>query len=83
MGRNYYLQVFFEQSKYITKEEKDKQDLIVNQSTLKKYLKSKINFIEGQINIYFHDNRILNEGFYFIGLSPMLLDSVFKMGKNY
>ena len=83
MGRNYYLQVFFEQSKDITKEGKDKQDLIVNQSTLKKYLKSKINSIEGEININFHDNRILNEGFHCIGLSLMLLDSVFKMGKNY
>ena len=58
-----------------------KQDLMVNQSTLKKYLKTKIKANEGKINTYFHDKEIPNV--HCICLSLILIDSVYKMSKNY
>ena len=37
----------------------------------------------GKININFHNNKIPREGSQFICLSVILIDSVFKRGKNY
>ena len=48
-----------------------------------KYLKAKIKSNKGKININFHDNKIPKEGSQFICLSVILIDSVFRTGKNY
>ena len=48
-----------------------------------KYLKAKIKSCNGKINTNFHDNRIQREGSQFICLSVILIDSVFRTGKNY
>ena len=48
-----------------------------------KYLKAKIKSYNGKINTNFHDNRIQREGSQFICLSVILIDSVFRTGKNY
>ena len=37
----------------------------------------------GKISTSFHDNKIPKEGSQFICLSVILIDSVFRMGKNY
>ena len=48
-----------------------------------KYLKTKINSYNGKINTSFHNNEISREGSQFICLSEILIDSVFRTGKNY
>ena len=48
-----------------------------------KYLKAKIKSYNGKINTNFHNNKITKEGSQFIGLSVILIDSVFRTGKNY
>ena len=48
-----------------------------------KYLKTKIKYYVGKINKNVHDNGIPKEGSHRIYLSVILLDSVFKMSKNY
>ena len=48
-----------------------------------KYLKSKINSCNGEINTNFHNNKIPKEGSQFTCLSVNLIDSVFRTGKNY
>ena len=48
-----------------------------------KYLKTKIKLYNGKINTNFHNNKIPNEGSQYICLSVILLDSVFRTGKNY
>ena len=48
-----------------------------------KYLKAKIKSYNGKINTNFHDNRIQREGSQFICLSVILINSVFRTGKNY
>ena len=45
-----------------------------------KKFKNKIKPYYDKINTNFHDNRMPKEGYH---LSVMLLDSVFKKGKNY
>ena len=47
------------------------------------YLKAKIKSYNGKINTNFHNNKIAEEGFQFICLSVVLIDSVFRTGKNY
>ena len=47
------------------------------------YLKAKIKSFNGKINTNFHDNKILKEGSQFICLSAILIDSVFRTGKNF
>ena len=49
----------------------------------KKYLKSKRRSYEGKISTSFHDDRIPKESFYCICLSVILINFVFKIGKNY
>ena len=48
-----------------------------------KYLKTKIKSSEEKINTKLHNNRMSKEGFQCICQSVVLIDSVFKMGKNY
>ena len=48
-----------------------------------KYLKAKIKSYNRKINTNFHTNKILKESSQFICLSVILIDSVFRTGKNY
>ena len=51
-----------------------------------KYLKAKIKSYHGKINTNLYNNKIFSillEGFQFICLSLILIDSVFRTGKNY
>ena len=48
-----------------------------------KYLRVKINTYNGKVNTSFHNNKIPKEGSQFIRLSVILIDSVFRTGKNY
>ena len=48
-----------------------------------KYLKAKIKSYNGKINTNFHNNKISKKDYIFICLSVILIDSVFRTGKNY
>ena len=49
-----------------------------------KYLKTKKKYIyNGKLNTNFHNNKIPKEGSQLICLSVILVDSVFRTGKNY
>ena len=48
-----------------------------------KYLKAKIKSYNEKINANFHNNKVPRKGFQFICLSVILIDSVFRTGKNY
>ena len=48
-----------------------------------KYLKFKIKSYDGKINKHFHNNKIPKDYSKFICLSVILIDSVFRIGKNY
>ena len=48
-----------------------------------KYLRAKLKFYNGKINTNFHNNKIPKEGSQFICLSVILIDSVFRTGRNY
>ena len=48
-----------------------------------KYLKAEIKSFNGKINTNFHSNKIPREGSQFICLSVILINSVFRTGKNY
>ena len=48
-----------------------------------KHLKPKIKSYIGKLNTNFHDDKIPKEGSQFICLSVILIDSVFKTGKDY
>ena len=48
-----------------------------------KYLKAKIKSYNGKININFHNNKLSIEDSQFICLSVILLNSVFRTGKNH
>ena len=48
-----------------------------------KYLNTKIKSCNGKINTNFHNNRIPKEGSQCICLSVILINSVFRIGKNY
>ena len=48
-----------------------------------KYLKAKITSYNGKINTNLHNNKISRKGSEFICLSVILIDSVFRTGKNY
>ena len=49
----------------------------------KKYLKAKIKSYNGKVNTYSHDIKIPKEGSQFICLSVILINPVFRTGKNY
>ena len=55
----------------------------MNQYNVNKYLKTKIKSCGDKINIIFQNDEIPEEGLHCVFLSVMLIDSVFKMGKNY
>ena len=59
-----------------------KKGLIVNHQTVK-ISKLKKKPYEGKIKFHFHGDRIPKEGSHHICLSIILIDSVFKMNKNY
>ena len=46
-------------------------------------MKTKIECYERKVNIYFHNDKIPKKGSHYIFLSVILIDSNFKMGKNY
>ena len=48
-----------------------------------KYLKAKIKSCNEKINANYHNNKIPKEVFQFICLLVILIDTVFKTGKNY
>ena len=48
-----------------------------------KYLKAKIKSYNWKINTNFHNNKIPGEGYQFICLSVIFIDSVFRTGKHY
>ena len=48
-----------------------------------KYLKAKIKSYNGKINTNFHNNKIPREGSQFVCWSVILIDSLFRAGKNY
>ena len=48
-----------------------------------KYWKTNVKYYEGKINTNCHNNGIPMEGCHGVCLSVILIDSVFKMGKNY
>ena len=47
------------------------------------HLKAKVKSYNEKINTNFHDNKIQKEGSQFICLSVILIDSVFRTGKNF
>ena len=47
------------------------------------YLKIRIKSYEGKVNTTSHNDKIPKEGSHCVCLSRVLIDSVFKMGKNY
>ena len=49
----------------------------------RKYLKAKVNSYNRKINKNFHKNKIPTEDSHYISLSVILIDSVFRTGKNY
>ena len=59
------------------------KNLIVNLYIMKSILKAKIKSYHGKINTNFHNNKISNEGCQCICLPVILIDSVFRTGKNY
>ena len=48
-----------------------------------KYVKAKVKSFNERINTHFRNNKIPKEGFQFIWLSVILIDSVFIIGKSY
>ena len=48
-----------------------------------KYLKTKIKSYEEKINTNFHNDNVPKEGSQYVCLSEILIDSLFKSGKNY
>ena len=60
-----------------------KENFIVEPVYNDKYLKAEIKSYNGKINTNFHDNKITKEGSNLICLSVILIESVFRTGKNY
>ena len=48
-----------------------------------RYLKTKTKSYEGKVNTKFHGDKVPKEGSQYIFLSVILIDSVFRTGKNY
>ena len=48
-----------------------------------KYLQAKTKSYNGKINTNFHNNKTLKQDSQYICLSVILIDSVFRTGKNY
>ena len=58
------------------------KDLIMNLHIMKN-LKTKLKYYQGKINTNFHSDKIQKEGSQCICLSVILIDSVYRTGKNY
>ena len=67
----------WEKFQYSIKEESDSEP-VYNE----KYLKAKVKSYNGKINTNFWNNKIPKEGSQFICLSVILIDSVFRTGKD-
>ena len=50
---------------------------------IEKYLKTRIKSDNGKMNTKFHDNKIPKKGSHCVCLSVILIDFVFRIGKNY
>ena len=75
---NYLKNTIWEKVKNSLKKEFDSEP-VYNE----KYLKAKIKSYNGKISTNFHDNKIPKEGSQLICLSVILINSVFRTGKNY
>ena len=75
---NYLKNTIWEKVKNRLKKEFDSEP-VYNE----KYLKAKIKSYNGKISTNFHDNKIPKEGSQLICLSVILINSVFRTGKNY
>ena len=75
---NYLKNTIWEKVKNSIKKEFDSEP-VYNE----KYLKAKIKSYNGKISTNFHDNKIPKEGSQLICLSVILINSVFRTGKNY
>ena len=75
---NYYKNEIWEKVKNSIKKEFDSKP-VYNE----KYVKAKIKSYNGKIKTNFYNNKIPREGSQFICLSVILIDSVFRAGKNY
>ena len=75
---NYLKNTIWEKVKNSLKKEFDSEP-VYNE----KYLKAKIKSYNGKISTNFHDNKIPEEGSQLICLSVILINSVFRTGKNY
>ena len=75
---NYLKNTIWEKVKNSLKKEFDSEP-VYNE----KYLKDKIKSYNGKISTNFHDNKIPKEGSQLICLSVILINSVFRTGKNY
>ena len=75
---NYLKNTIWEKLKNSLKKEFDSEP-VYNE----KYLKAKIKSYNGKISTNFHDNKIPKEGSQLICLSVILINSVFRTGKNY
>ena len=60
-----------------------KKNLIANQCIIKNLIKNEIKSYDGRINTNFHNNIIPKEGSHCVCSSVTLIDSDFRMGKNY
>ena len=69
---------FWKKLKVISKIKLDSQP-VCNE----KHLKAKIKSYNGKTKINFHNSKIPKEGSPFIFLSVILIDSIFRTGKNY
>ena len=75
---NYLKNTIWEKVKNSLKKEFDSEP-VYNE----KYLKAKIKSYNGKISTNLHDNKIPKEGSQLICLSVILINSVFRTGKNY
>ena len=73
---------FEKKLKIITKKKKKKKKINSEPVCNEKYLKPEIKSYNGKMNTNFHNNKIPKEGSKFICLAVILIDSVFRKGKN-
>ena len=60
-----------------------KKYLILNLKTIKKYRKTKVNSYEGKVNTILYNDKIPKEGSIVFVYQKYMIDSAFKVGKNY
>ena len=57
--------------------------MVLKKNLIMNHCKTKTNSYEGKFNINSHDDGMLKEGSHCICFSVILIDSVFKISKNY